>query len=138
MRAAKAAGLNSVLAEANADGLLALGEAAQFARQPAVAERAFASLRSRFPASSQAGTATFHLARLFAKRGDSRRALSMLGTYRTRHPNGALDREVRGLQLELLHRARDGRRVKLAKQYLKRHPGGPHAGLAKKIITDAR
>lgn len=137
LKAAKESDFDSVLEQSSADDLLALGEAASYAGDSESASRAFRFLVMRHAGSEQAGTATFHLARLQARRGAHSEALVLLESYLKEHPGGHLAREARGLHLEVLVETEDSRKLSAARRYLTVYPSGPHAALATKVIESA-
>lgn len=135
--AARAQGVAKVTARAPLADLVALGDAARYTGQTAVAQSALEAQRSRFPASSEARTAAFLLGRIAEDQLHApAAALSWYNTYLNSSPNGAFAAEALGRKLVLLERtsgnvaARD-----TAKRYLERYPDGPYARAARQVLS---
>ncbi len=132
---ARAHVFDDVLGSVDAHALAALADAARYAGQPALSERALTELRRRFPASAEANTAAFQLGRLADDAGDAR---SALGGYRgsgweaTRGPDAA---EAFGREMLDVERL-DGRAAAapVARAYLERFPEGTYLLQARAIL----
>ena len=136
--AAKLAGFERECETAGSSELMALGDAARFSGQPAAAEHAYLSLRRRFAGDGRAALAAFSLARIaFDQRGDHAAAVRWFDTYLRESPEGPLAREALGRLMESLQRSgQTGRARGVAEQYVARHPRGPHAELARRLMDE--
>jgi transmembrane sensor len=117
--------------------LLSLADVARFSKNSQSAILAYSSLRRRFPGRAQSSQAAFALARLhFDQLGQYDEAARWFRTYLSEQPAGALAREALGRLMEAEQRAghRDAAKS-TARDYLKRHPSGPHARLAQKLVA---
>jgi hypothetical protein len=130
-------GFKRICQQATAAELLALGEAARLAQHYRSAVEAFQSLRKRFPQKPQASVAAFTLGRIaYEQRSAYSQAADWFQTYLTEAPHGSLQREARGRLMEAQLRAGDAEGAKQsAYRYLKRHPNGPHAALARLLTS---
>ena len=116
-----------------------LGDTARFAGAGGRAAQALQGLRRRFPGDSRAAPAAFHLGRLaFDARGAYADAARWFAIYLAEQPGGGFAREAAGRLIEARERAGDlpGARD-AARDYLSRHPAGPHAGKARDLLPDA-
>jgi hypothetical protein len=122
-------------ANAPADELVALADAAHYAREQDREAYAWRLLRRRFPGTPRAGLAGFALGRLeFDAHGSYAKAAEWFGTYLKEQPGGALVREARGRLMEAMLRGGDTRGARaLAAAYLREYPSGPHADLARSL-----
>jgi transmembrane sensor len=136
--AAKLAGFERECETANSSELMALGDAARFSGQPAAAEHAYLSLRRRFAGDGRAALAAFSLAKIaFDQRGEHAAAARWFETYLRESPGGPLAREALGRLMESLQRSgQAGRARDVAEQYVARHPRGPHAELARRLLDE--
>lgn len=126
-------GIDSVLSSASGGDLLLLGDSARYAGKGNLARQAYLTARRRFPGSSAAAMAAFSLGRFGG--GD---ALGWFQRYLAEEPGGALAREALGRVLELQNSAgADSAALSTAKSYLSRYPSGPHAPLARAIVSRA-
>lgn len=133
---ADARGVDAVLASAGPSDLLALADAARYGRRGDLASRALAAVRKRFPASREANVATFLVARAADDAGRTGEAIELFDAYLA--AGGSFAAEALGRKMSALQRAgriADARVV--ARQYLLRHPKGPHAKLARDLSGDA-
>jgi transmembrane sensor len=136
--AAKAAGFERECESSSSAELIALGDAARFSGQSAAAEHAYLTLRRRFPGDGRAALAAFSLARIaFDQRGAHSAAARWFETYLRESPSGPLAREARGRLMESLQRSGQTERARtVAEQYMTRHPRGPHAELARRLLAE--
>ena len=136
IEAATQAGFSDELEKANASDLSLLGDAARFSGQPSKAILAYEKLRSRYPSTGRAATAAYSLARThFDQRGAYSQAARWFQVYLTEQPSGPLAREARGRLMESLNRSGDAAGAqRVAENYLKRYPAGPHAPLAQSLL----
>jgi hypothetical protein len=134
VREAETLGVEAVLSNRNFADLKALGQAARYVGQRALALRAFRALRQRGPGSDAATQAAFFLARLQEEQGNQAEALRWLNTYVGEAPRGVYAAEAYGRRLSLTERLR-GRAaaLPLALQYLERFPEGAYAQSARGI-----
>ena len=122
--------------ELDADGLLALGDAARYASSPARARQAFAALVRRFARDQRSQDALFALGRLEYEAGAPAAAARWFERYLAgaRHP--PLGEEAAGRLVEIYDQAGDGEAAaRAARAYLKRHPDGVRAALARRILA---
>jgi hypothetical protein len=130
---ARAAGVDDILAHADADDCALLGASARLALDIDVAERAYVAVRTRFPGSAEAARAAFFLARIAADRRDDVASARLLRRYLAEAPAGDLLEEARGRLIEELAAAHDGGARAEAERYLASWPNGPHATLARTL-----
>lgn len=138
--AAKASGFEAACARANADDLALLADAARYAREPADEAYALHLLRHRFSGTRRAALAAFALGRLeFDDHRAYDEARAWFSTYLKEQAKGPLTREARGRLMEATLGAgdREGAR-ELAVHYLRDYPTGPHAELARGLLTAAK
>lgn len=130
-------GFQALCQRVAAEDVSLLGDVARYAGRANRARAAFRAVRSRFPKSEQAALAAFSLARLdFDQSGAFSSAARWFRTYLAERPGGALAREARGRLMESLHRAGDAAGARsAAREYLARHPTGPHAELARQLVN---
>ncbi len=81
VREATSLGIDNVTKTASLDDLVALSEAARYSGHGDVANQALGAVRSRFPESAPAHTATFLLGRMAEESGASARAVSLYDEY---------------------------------------------------------
>ena len=138
LRDADRHGLQRSLAEASGEDLAALADAARYLRHEDVARQALIAQRERFPRSDRAHQAAFLLGRLSetAADGDAR-ALAWYDRYLSEAPAGAFASEALGRKMTATEKLRglSGARD-IAREYLRRFPGGTYAGAAR-AIADA-
>ncbi len=128
-------GLDAVFAHASLDDLTALGDAARYARRGDVARGALEATRKRFPGSSAGRAAAFLLGRL-ADGGAPGAAIVWYDTYLAESPGGPFAAEALGRKMLAVQRT-SGRAAAraVAEQYLRRHPTGAHAPLARDLVN---
>jgi hypothetical protein len=131
-------GLAKVLDSSNSEELAALADASRFERRDGLARRALMAQRRRFPRSMRAGEASFLLGRLDeaseASDDGAERALKWYDRYLEEAPEGAYVSEALGhkmMVLEWTHRQAEA--TKIAKDYLRRFPGGTYSHAAKAL-----
>ena len=135
--AAARGGLPQILSKASAADLLLLGDTARRAGDTALAMRAYKAVRNRFPATANASSAAFSLGTMAF---DQRRAYAEAARWfeaclNTRTPS-PFSREAAGRLMESRGRAGDREgAAAAAERYLQQYPNGPHALLARKLIT---
>lgn len=135
VEAAERAGWSETLETAPSASLLHLADAARLAGRPERAQGAYEAVRRRFAYSPRAARAAFALGRLAHDRGgDPRAAARWFATYLDEAPHGELAREAAGRLMEARVDAGDlaGARAAAAR-YLRSHPDGPHAELARSL-----
>jgi ferric-dicitrate binding protein FerR (iron transport regulator) len=135
--AAAAAGFEAECARAPADELLLLGDAARLSGHGDRAVHAYTTLRRRFPGSGAAAQSAFHLGRLAPNAsGGQAGGARWFEAYLKEQPGGPLAEAALGRMLEAEIRRGNGAEARsLAKTYLERHPLGPHAETARKILA---
>jgi tetratricopeptide (TPR) repeat protein len=133
--AAERAGLSGLLAGAPAEELLLLADAARLARRPELARDALGAIRRRDPGSPRAAMAAFRLARLEYDEGKSAEAAGWFETFATEAPKDPLAESALGRPIEAWRRAgRPDRARAAAETYLRSHPNGSYAGLAREVM----
>jgi hypothetical protein len=140
LAAAKRVGLGDLSRALPVSDLLLLADAARFASDATAAASVFSAVRERFPDDVRAGDAVFGLG-VLAIDADQRPALAAryFEEYLASWPAGPLAREAQGRLMEALERAhRVDDAVRVAISYLARFSQGPHAGLARRLLTTKR
>ena len=124
--------LAELMSTGNATQLLALGDAARYARSPAMARTIYLRIRSRFSGSDSAAMAAFALGRLAGKR--AKEANTWFDKYLAEAPMGRLAALAYGRKLEALWQLqKQDAACHTASIYLTRFAGGAHAKLAQQI-----
>ena len=112
-----------------------LGDVARYAGDLARSQQAYLAVRQRFPG-PDAGSATFALARMAFEAPDDAQAIHWLDVYRRENPDGPLAREALGRLLEVYVRTHDDATARrAARLYLDTYPSGPHAKLARSVLS---
>ncbi|WP_437639507.1 FecR domain-containing protein [Sorangium sp. So ce854] len=128
-------GLGAVLDRGSLDDLAALADAARYARRGDVAQRALTATRRRFPGSSHGKAAAFLLGRMIDDGGSPGAAVAWYDTYLAESPGGPFAAEALGRKMVAVERT-GGRAAArpIAELYLKRHPRGAHAPVARDLL----
>jgi hypothetical protein len=128
-------GFDAELGRAGSDDLLLLGDVARLSGDSARALLAYQRVRSRAAGSEAAANAAFAMGRVcFDQREAYADAAQWFSTYRKERSEGPLARDATGRQMEALSRAGDtGGAARVAEEYLRRYPQGPHAPLARTL-----
>jgi transmembrane sensor len=131
-------GVDGVIARSGPADLLALADAARLSSHAEIAERSLLALRKRFPGDPRAARAAFDLGRIaFDQRRDYASAATWFTTYLDADPGGTFDREAAGRLIEARQKMGDAAGARAAAaSYLRRYPNGPHAPLAKSLMTE--
>lgn len=136
LSAAARVGWPKVLTSASVETLAALGDAARLAGAAERARRIYRAVRRRFPGRRPAARAAYCLGLLAVKRRDHGGAAMWFEVYLRERPRGELAREASGRLIEARLGAGDRPAARAAaRAYLKRHPGGPHAALARATLA---
>jgi ferric-dicitrate binding protein FerR (iron transport regulator)/TolA-binding protein len=136
LAAAERHGFARLCRELDADGLLALGDAARYASSPGRARQAFAALVRRFSHDQRSQDALFALGRLEFEAGAPAAAARWFERYLAAAKNPPLGEEAAGRLVEIYDQAGDREAaVRAARMYLERHPDGLRAGLARRILA---
>lgn len=135
LRDADAEGIGRATRTRPVADLRALGDAARYAGRPDVAKRAYAAIRTRFPASGEAHTAAFLIGRVEEEQehatGD---ALRWYDTYLAEAPGGAFAGDALGRKMVIVSRTQGRDAAKsLADRYLQRFPAGPYSAAARDL-----
>lgn len=135
--AAMGEGLDSICAKASAEELIELADTARYAANYTGARRVLLAVRQRFPGSPQAAAAAFNLGRLaFDALDDSAEAGRWFETAYKEQPRGPLAQESLGRLMESQKgRGDDWAAWETAKKYLQQFPEGPHAAMAKELVS---
>lgn len=128
--AAKAQGLGALARRGSASQLIALAETCRLSGHGSEGVAVLSRLRARFPGTEEAALAAFQLGRLTG-------GAQWFRTYLEERPDGRLAREAAGRLMESLEQSgsRDAARA-AAREYLVKHPAGPHAAIAVRILDD--
>lgn len=134
---AESAGLERILASADAADLAALADAARYTKSNDIAERALRAERERFAGSPGAQDAAFLLGQLYeADAKGSEAAEAWYERYLTEAPGGAYAAEALGRRMVLGERAgRHEQAAELASEYLERYPDGTHEETARALVA---
>jgi TolA-binding protein len=128
------AGIPSVLRSASGDELLRFAQVARLSGHHDTARDALVACRRRFPGSERASIAAYELGRA----SSPVEARGWFETYLREQPNGSLAREAAGRLVEARAASGDEQGARdAAARYLARYPGGPHAALARRILSGA-
>jgi hypothetical protein len=135
VREAEAEGVNHAVAARPLADLRALGDAARYLGNAAIARRAFTAVRARFPASGEARTAAFLLGRVAEEQDQSAdEASRWYDRYLAEAPGGEFAGNALGRKMLIVAKlqGRDAARP-LADRYLQRFPSGPYAAAARDL-----
>jgi hypothetical protein len=128
-------GIERTLATASLGELSALADAARYGRRTALAKRVLNVERTRFAGSRSAIEAAFFLGRIAEDEGGD--AITWYDRYLSESGGGAYASQALGRKMMLVYaRAGAEKTQKLAEDYLSRHPSGPYAAAAKKILAE--
>ncbi|MGH1348024.1 MAG: tetratricopeptide repeat protein [Nannocystales bacterium] len=140
--AAALAGMNeaawsSFLRLATAQELLAVAQAARAAKRTGRARDALTEIRDRFARDKLADQATFLLGRVEAELGsDDDAAARWFARYVREFPRGEFVEQARGRILrDLVQRGETADARQAARDYLRRHPEGGYAPLARRLVV---
>jgi transmembrane sensor len=135
--AADKIGIHSLGETASVDALALLADVARLSGHPDEARRLLERMRSRFPGTDAAANAAFLLGRMSADGGQLGAARNWFIAYLNERPMGALAADARGRILESAVQSGDERSIRAgATDYLARHPKGPHAEMAERVLRD--
>lgn len=136
LREVERVGTQVVLRSSSPEDLILLGNAARFAGQPDLAEKAYHAARTRGGGGAAAALCAYYLARLALDvRGDSTAAIRWLRTYLSEAESGSLAPNARARLMELLSKTGDVAGAKtVAEQYVKLHPNGQHIEQARRLV----
>lgn len=133
---AEARGIEAVLAGAPLGDLVALADAARYARRGDLTGRALSAQRSRFPGTSAAASAAFLLGRAADDGGRAQEALGFYDRYLAEAPAGAFAAEALGRKMVAVEKTSGPAAARpLAEIYLARYPKGAYAGAARRIAS---
>lgn len=134
--AAEREGFSRLCRQLDASGLLTLGDAARYASSPGRARQAFESLVRRFPRDQRSHDALFALGRLESEAGAPASAATWFERYLATARNPPLAEEAAGRLVEIYDQEGDAEAAaRAAKGYLDRHPDGPRAARARKVLA---
>jgi hypothetical protein len=132
LAAADRAGFAQEIERASSKDLAVLADAARYGSRPALARQALLAQRRRF---GVRGPSAFLLGKIAAdQQGASGDAVTWFETYLSEEPNGALAEQALGRILEIRRRDPAAARA-TAERYLARWPNGPHAPLARSLLS---
>jgi hypothetical protein len=134
--AAEREGYSRLCRQLDASGLLALGDAARYASSPGRARQAFEALVRRFPRDQRSHDALFALGRLESEAGAPLAAARWFERYLATARNLPLAEEADGRLVEIYDEEGDAAAAaRAARGYLERHPDGPRAARARKVLA---
>jgi hypothetical protein len=135
LRAAQALGFEQECKRVGPEELSLLANVARYGQDSAGEEAALRWLRARFRGTKRAALAAFALGRVeFDDHEAYPEAAEWFRIYLREQPRGELAREAEGRLLETTQRLGDlGTARELAQRYLREHPEGPHAELARSL-----
>lgn len=138
MLEAERRGIGSVLAEGSLADLVALADAARLSGRIDLAKRGLLAQRSRFSQASAAKDAAFLLGRMADDHEHSpSTATPWYDTYLSEAPSGHFAAEAFGRKMVAVSRQTGRASAKdIAAEYLRRFPAGPHAGLARELLSE--
>jgi hypothetical protein len=133
---ASSKGMPQVLAGSPLDDLGALAEAARYEGQPDTARSVLEAIRTRFPGSAAAHTASFLLGRIAEdKDGAPAKAIDLYDDYLA--TGGPFASEALGRKMIAVNRASGSKAAEaIAREYLASYPTGSYAGAARRILGD--
>jgi len=131
-------GIGSVLAEGSLADLVALADAARLSGRVDLAKRGLLAQRSRFSQTSAAKDAAFLLGRMADDHEHApSTATPWYDTYLSEAPSGHFAAEAFGRKMVAVSRQSGPAAAKdIAGEYLRRFPAGPHAGLARELLSE--
>jgi len=136
MVAAEREGFSRLCRQLDASSLLALGDAARYASSPGRARQAFEALVRRFPRDQRSHDALFALGRLESEAGAPAAAAKWFERYLATARNPPLAEEAAGRLVEIYDQEGDAEAAaRAARGYLERHPDGPRAARARKVLA---
>ncbi|WP_437727713.1 tetratricopeptide repeat protein [Sorangium sp. So ce861] len=128
-------GMGGVLEHGSLDDLVALADAARYARRGDVAQRALTATRKRFPGTSHGKAAAFLLGRMVDDGGSPGAAVAWYDAYLAESPGGPFAAEALGRKMVAVERTAGRAAARpVAELYLKRHPRGAHAPVARDLL----
>ncbi len=132
------AGVEGTLRELSAPELILLGNAARFSHDGSTAERAYLAARAAGSGSSRS-LAAYYLSRTASdERNNPAEAIRWLETFLAEDSQGELAPSARARLMGLLERSGDRRGAgRVARDYLRLHPNGPHVAFAESLAEGA-
>jgi TolA-binding protein len=117
--------------------LVALGQAARYTGDSALAEECWKAVRKRAPGSNDAHRSAFFLGRVMEQQGRRSDAIHWFQRYREESPGGVYAGQALGRQMVLSGgHGRSGAARHLAHEYLSRFPNGPYAKAARGVVSN--
>jgi hypothetical protein len=121
--------------------LLLLADSARLSGASNLASRCLLAIRERFPSHANATMAAFSLGRLAAEgQSNPRAAIKWFKTYLQNAPSGSLAEAARERVLltyvKLGKAAQSAQAEQAAKVYLRHHPSGRYANVARSLLDD--
>jgi hypothetical protein len=133
---AESGGIEATLAAAGPDDIAALADAARYRQREDLARSALRTQRRRFPGSRWSSDAAFLLGRLEETGQRLGVALTWYERYLIEAPMGAYAAEALGRKMTVLKRLYGDERARpVAREYLRRFPGGTYASTARAIAS---
>lgn len=135
---ARKLGTSRVIATRPIRDVVALGQAARYTGDGALAEDCLKAIRARAPGSSDAHKSAFFLGRVMEQQGRRSDAIQWFQRYREESPGGVYAGQALGRQLVLTSgHGRSAAARQLAEDYLGRYPNGPYAKAARSVLGQA-
>ncbi|HEX2660681.1 MAG TPA: FecR domain-containing protein [Polyangia bacterium] len=133
LAAAVAGNFGAACGELSAADVMLLGDVARLAGDVSRAEQAYGRALNRFPRLDRPAFALGLLA--FEGRHDYKAAAAWFSRYLREHPSGPLATEASGRLIEALQQDGEATRARAAAAtYLRQHPDGAHAALARSLV----
>ena len=133
--AAERMGWSNIAANATAQELLLVADAARLSQATRAATKAYSLVRSRHPRSDAAAQAAFSLGRLTFRQGRWSAAARWFERYVAERPQGSLAEQARGRAMACHAKLTDDvAACRAARAYIAHHPKGPRASLALKEL----
>ena len=127
-------GIDCCLTTSSSSDLVALADAARYARRDDLARRALLAQRRRFVGSAAAKDAAFLLGQLEETGGRTASALEWFDTYLSENPRGDYASQALGRTMILVQRTRGDEAARpFASQYRARFPDGEYAAAARAL-----
>lgn len=137
LKAAEKRGMKSIVSSAPLSDLMLLGDAARLAKHHSRALQVYKAVRDRFPRTSEAQRAAFTMGRIeFETHRNYKKAAFWFKTCLADNAEGTMAREAFGRLVEVLDKSGNRSSARnAARKYLATYRNGPHAELAKQILS---
>ncbi len=138
LTSARQGDVDALIQTASPSDLLLLADSARLSGATKLASRCLLAIRERFPSHANASMAAFSLGRLAAEgQGNPRAAIKWFKTYLRNAPSGSLAEAARGrVLLSYMKLGEVAQAEQAARIYLRLHPSGRHASVARSLLDD--